>query len=243
MDVIIKQPLYKNLMSSLIDKIKTLNPNQKLPSERTFVSTLNVSRATVRKALRELEERGYVYRLHGKGTYVSSFFLDRPNLGDMYSFSNEMTIEGKRPRAKNISLKLVTPDKKILEQLNLLDDEKAYELTRVRFADDKPLLYSKSYLPEKIFPDLNIEELNNSTLYKLMKDKYNQLTVLAFEEVQAVNLNYDEAKKLQVESNSASLKINRKTINEKNIPIEFTQTLARGDTFIYRSKQYNKDNV
>lgn len=83
-------------------------------------------------------------------------------------------------------------------------------------------------------------DLNQDTLYGVMKKKYHQTSVLAFEDVQAVNLDKKEAELLHVKEDAASLKIYRKTINDKNVPIEFTVALARGDKFIYRSKQYNQ---
>ena len=82
--------------------------------------------------------------------------------------------------------------------------------------------------------------MNQGTLYRTLKKKYHQISVLAFEDVQAVNLTKEAAQLLHVKENTASLIINRKAINHKNIPIEFTQALARGDKFVYRSKQYNE---
>lgn len=233
--------LYKKLMENLAQHIHDdYQPNQQLPSERELVDMFKVSRSTVRLALNELEERGLIYRLHGKGTFVAPVFINQPNLGNMYSFSNQMTTEGKKPSTKNISLKLKIPEDWIATQLNLAKGEQAYELIRLRSVDGEPLLYSRTYLPEKIFPDLVLADLNEDTLYGVLKKKYHQISVLAFEDVQAVNLNAQEADLLKVTEDAASLKINRKTINDKNIPIEFTQTLARGDKFVYRSKQYNQ---
>lgn len=234
-------PLYKKVMKELEDHIKNdLKPNQKLPSERELVEMFKVSRSTIRLALSDLEQRGMIYRLHGKGTFVSPVFINQANLGNMYSFSNEMTIAGFRPATQNISLKILVPEKQFAEQLNLSTGEKAYELVRLRLANDEPLLYSRTYLPEKLFPRLTMNDLNHDSLYGVMKKKYHQISVLAFEDVQAVNLNANVAKVLHVENNASSLEINRKTINDKNIPIEFTQALARGDKFVYRSKQYNQ---
>lgn len=71
-----------------------------------------------------------------------------------------------------------------------------------------------------------------------MEKIYKQSSVLALEDIQAVNLSAEESKILHVKNNAASLKINRRLINENNIPIEFTKALARGDKFVYRSKQY-----
>lgn len=113
-------------------------------------------------------------------------------------------------------------------------------MIRLRLADGEPLVYNRTYLPEKIFSNLILEDLNQRTLYGILKKKYHQISVLAFEDVQAVNLTKEEANLLHVKENTASLKINRKAINDKNIPIEFTQALARGDKFVYRSKQYNE---
>lgn len=234
-------PLYKKLMNKLASHIKKdYQPNQQLPSERELVEMYKVSRSTVRLALNELEAKGLIYRLHGKGTFVAPIFIKQPDLGNMYSFSSQMVNEGKKIATKNISLELCKPEKQIALQLNLAPDEQAYELIRLRLADDKPLMYSHTYLPVKLFPDLTLDELNHSTLYATLKAKYHQISVLAFEDVQAVNLTKEEAKLLHVRANTASLKINRKAINDKNIPIEFTQALARGDKFVYRSKQYNE---
>ena len=73
-------------------------------------------------------------------------------------------------------------------------------------------------------------------LYTVMKQKYNEQSILAFEDVQAVNLDEKDSKILGVKPGDASLKIFRRAINDKNVPIE---SLARGDRFIYRSRQYN----
>lgn len=224
-------------MNQLASHIKKdYQPNQKLPSERELVEMFKVSRSTVRLALNELEEKGLIYRLHGKGTFVAPIFIKQPNLGSMYSFSSQMECEGKEISTKNISLKLCRPEKEIALQLNLAPNDQAYELIRLRLADGEPLVYNRTYLPETIFPNLTLDNLNQGTL----KKKYHQISVLAFEDVQAVNLTKEEAQLLHVKENTASLKINRKAINDKNIPIEFTQALARGDKFVYRSKQYNE---
>lgn len=233
-------PLYKELMKKLEKHIMDdYQPNQQMPSERQLVQLFNVSRSTVRLALRDLEERGLIYRLHGKGTFVSPVFIKQTNLGKMYSFTNQMNTEGKKPTTKNISLELKAPPNEIAELLSLSKDEKTYILIRLRFAQDEPLLYSRSFLPAKYFPDLKMSDLNQDSLYGVMKSKYHQISVLAFEDVQAVNLDNQEAKLLHVKPNAASLKIYRKTINDRNIPIEYTQAFARGDKFVYRSKQYN----
>ena len=123
--------------------------------------------------------------------------------------------------------------------MNLGPREKAYKLVRLRLADNQPRIFSRTYLPEKLFPKLNLNDLNAKPLYDVMKEKYDQISVMAFEDVEAVCLNQEESRNLAEKVGAPSLKIFRKTINDKNVPIEFTISLARGDKFVYRSRQYN----
>ena len=48
-----------------------LNDDEKMLSEREICLKYDVSRTTVRAALNELEEMGYIFKRHGKGTFVS----------------------------------------------------------------------------------------------------------------------------------------------------------------------------
>src|SRR5258708_31540642 len=47
-------------------------PGQKFPSEAALVRRFGASRITVGHALRELQQRGFVDRVAGSGTYVRS---------------------------------------------------------------------------------------------------------------------------------------------------------------------------
>ncbi|WEV37326.1 GntR family transcriptional regulator [Lactobacillus sp. ESL0677] len=234
-----QKPLYRQVISDLEKRIGQLKPNDKLPSERQLLMQYSVSRNTIRLALQDLEERGLIYRLHGKGTFVSSMYLNQTNIGGMYSFSEEVKRAGQKATTKNYSLELVVPSKQIAEQLNLNEGEQTYKLVRIRLANDEPQILSTTYLPEPLFPDLKLSDLQVDPLYSVLKNKYHQLSVMAFEDVQAVSLTAVECKFLAEKVGAPSLKIYRKTINEKNIPVEFTISLARGDRFIYRSRQYN----
>ncbi|MDF7639370.1 GntR family transcriptional regulator [Lactobacillus sp. ESL0791] len=234
-----EKPLYRKVISDLENKIDSMRANDQLPSERQLLTDYDVSRNTIRLALKDLEDRGVIYRLHGKGTFVAGRYLNKLNIGGMYSFSEDTSRYGRTATTQNKKLELVVPNHNISDQLNLQEEDKTYRLIRLRLADDEPMIYSKTYLPEKLFPDLKITDLENDTLYSVLKKKYNQRSVMAFEDVQAVSLDDEASASLHEKVGSPSLKIYRKTINDKNVPVEFTISLARGDKFVYRSRQYN----
>ena len=94
-----------NIIQKQIEDGK-LVPGDMLPSEMEFCNAYHISRTTVRQALHELELIGAIERKRGLGTFISSPKLSR-NIGNLYSFSDEMHIMGKVPSSNIIDFKLI----------------------------------------------------------------------------------------------------------------------------------------
>ena len=64
------------VVDHIIDQIahKELNIGDKLPPERTLSAQLNVSRATVREAVKVLNYMGFVDSTQGSGNYVTDTY-------------------------------------------------------------------------------------------------------------------------------------------------------------------------
>src|SRR5690625_6325970 len=112
-------------MEKLIDKITQQEylVDEQLPAERELCDIYSLSRITVRQALQELEREGYIYKLHGKGTFVASKSYNQ-KLVKLYSFTEEMHKIGKVPTTKVLSFKKISVD----EQLALKIDRKSTRL-------------------------------------------------------------------------------------------------------------------
>lgn len=83
------KPRYQQLKDLIIGRISTgeLGPSDRVPSENELVEAMNVSRMTANRALRELDDEGYVERIAGRGTFVSDFrsqshLLEVQNIAD-----------------------------------------------------------------------------------------------------------------------------------------------------------------
>src|SRR6201986_1529424 len=65
-------PLHRQLFLVLHDEIDrgVLAPGAALPTEQTLCDQFGVSRITVRRALADLAEHGYIERRHGVGSFV-----------------------------------------------------------------------------------------------------------------------------------------------------------------------------
>jgi GntR family histidine utilization transcriptional repressor len=82
-------PRYQQLKRQIIDQISRgeLKPRDRVPSENDLVGSAGVSRMTANRALRELNDEGYVDRVAGVGTFVAdlqaaSHVLEVRNIAD-----------------------------------------------------------------------------------------------------------------------------------------------------------------
>lgn len=67
-----KRPLYLQLTDALLKQIVDVyQADDKLPTEMELCDEYAVSRTTVRLAMSELERRGNIYRIQGKGSFVA----------------------------------------------------------------------------------------------------------------------------------------------------------------------------
>ena len=150
-----KQPLYDQLVDLLKEKIETeLEPNTKLESERELSNRYGLSRTTVRLALQELEKMGYIYRRHGKGTYVSDLSKKANNITSAYSFTEQMKALGKQPKTVILEFETIEANKYFANKLQVSLGEPLYKMKRLRLADDEPMMLERTYLPVKKFWNL-----------------------------------------------------------------------------------------
>lgn len=223
-----------------MDYIKTsLSVDEKMLSEREICEKFDVSRTTVRAALDELEEMGFIYKRHGKGTFVSGLWKEMKNLSEYYSFTEQMKQLGKKPQTDILSLEAVQAIPYIAENLGVPAGEEVYKLKRLRSADGMKMMYETTFIPANLIPALTIDQLENIALYEVF-NLYQQEIKYADEEFFASVVQEKEAKRLSVPSGSACLRIFRTTYNQDNKVIEYTISVARGDQFVYKMRHFNK---
>ena len=230
--------LYHQLMDILIEEIKEkLKPNEKMLSERAICEKYDVSRTTVRLAFQELENRGYIYRRAGKGTFVAELLnYNKQNLMENYSFTEQMRAIGKTPKTKVLAFEMVNSYQDIAKKLGLLPGDPVYYLKRLRLADDIPMMVETSYIPAKDFAGLNEVLISRKPLYEVLREDYRVNIGIVDEEFSAGLVDAKEAKLLDIDEKSACLRLKRTTLGKNNKVIELTFSTARSDQFIYKAR-------
>lgn len=234
-----KQPVYEQLVDELRKSIKeNYQPNDKLLSEREIMKRYSVSRNTVRQALNELEIIGYIYRQHGKGTFVANWATNNSKIGDEYSFTEQMKALGKKPETKILEYSILNANEYFAKRLNLNPGTKIIKLKRLRKADGLPMMIDRTYIPYDKFSTLSVEDLevNQRALYSIFLEDFSEKVKLADEDIYAGICSEKDAGTLGISEGSPCLMLRRTTYNPKNEIIEYTISCARGDQFVYNIK-------
>ena len=230
-----KQPLYDQLVDLLREKIENeLEPGALLPSERELSERYGLSRTTVRLALKELETLGLISRKHGKGTFVADLSREATNLMGSYSFTEQMRSLGRVPRTEILEFEVTEATKSVAEHLDLHLGDKVFRMKRLRLADDVPMMVERTYLPVSRFVSLTLEDVSRKPLYDIVEQDYHEKIRAAEEEFYASIARNSDAATLGIPEGAPVLRLVRTTINDKNVVIEYTQSVARADQFTYK---------
>ncbi len=228
-----KIPLYIQLMNIIIYKIENfMQEDDKLDSEREICQKYDVSRTTVRQALDELEKKKYIYKVQGKGNFISPKIVAQ-DLVKVSSFTDEMKKLGKKPSSKLLAFEIIEPDHKIMNKLNLKENSLVFKIIRLRLADDIPHIYEISYLPYDKFEGLTRELLSENPMYEVLKNTFKVKISSAEEILESILLSKLESIYLCTPQGNPGLKIERITY-DNDIVIEYTISIARADKFKYK---------
>ncbi|HEY2271559.1 MAG TPA: GntR family transcriptional regulator, partial [Jatrophihabitantaceae bacterium] len=143
--------LADQLRDELLDEITSaqVQPGTKLPTEGQLAKRFNVSRATVRDAVRGLVEAGYITRRRGSGSYVTERRRMPHGLDSTLSYLTMIESAGAHAgmHILEAAFEPCCPDDSPL-QLDPGDTVLAVE--RVRTADDQPVIYSLDRIPARL---------------------------------------------------------------------------------------------
>jgi len=205
-----------------------------IPSERQLEERYNLSRPTIRQSIDLLARQGYLYRVHGKGTFVSPPKLQKGML-ELTSFSEDMRKRGLKPGHKILEFGYVLPDKKTRRQLEIGDPQKkVLRIKRLRFGDDIPIGLQDSYLALGEDQTITREEMGESgSIYAILQEKYGIYPTEADETLEVTLATKQEADLLQIAEGSPLLLNERTLWSQDRKAVEFVRILYRGDRYKY----------
>jgi GntR family transcriptional regulator len=234
-------PLHAQLKAAIDERIDSGQwaPEGQVPSERELCEQFRVSRITVRHTLHQLVTEGRLVRIHGRGTYVASSPLKKQLL-PLVGFSEDMLSRGQRPGARVLRFETGAASLAVAQALRLASGEGIVVLKRLRLANGRPMALETVHLPEKLFPGIIGESLEDRSLYALLGQKYGIQPGRALQLWQAVACPPADAKLLDLRAGSPALHIQRTTYDQQGRPFEYLESFFRGDKYVYYAELRNE---
>lgn len=154
---------YVKIKDAIVEQIDAgmLAPRQKLPAERKLAESFDTTRVTLREALALLEAEGKLYREDRRGWFISppALYYDP---SQTLNFTNMALAQNRRPKTELLSAKAEIANKQASRLLELGPFSDVYRVNRVRYLEDRPVMYVTHYIRPHGFPHLLDFDLTQS---------------------------------------------------------------------------------
>lgn len=218
-------PLYRQLADTLRAEIESgeIGANKSLPAERDLAVAHGVSRETVRKAIRLLEEHGVLYSDHGRGNFAApesvrqmSRYLD--------GFSADTLRRGGVPSQKILFMEYVAASMAIAALLQVDPHMPLMRIKRVRMTNGLPVGVQDSYVrlpPGSVLPQKELERIGS--LYRILVENFGIEPTESLESIGAVAATAEDAEALGVAVGTPLLLCERVMLSERREPVEYCE--------------------
>ena len=226
--------LYKRIGEQILEDYGSYLEGEVLPGERVLAEKYSVKRSTIQYALGKLAEQGHVNRIRGKGTYICN-----KNRIDRMIFS-DAAVNGTRGIAalvrsygiqiRNVVLVsgTITGNRFLEGKLGLKPGEPVFALHRVRYGNDEPLAIEYTYVPLKIFPDIESIDFRMVSLYDYMESR-GHLPEKYDKRLRLVSLFPKEARYLELPVNAPASSFELIGVDAERHLVEYTESYVRCD--------------
>ncbi len=229
-----QDPLYIQVIKDIVDKIEegVFEGDSFLPSEQELMKQYAMSRTTIRRAVSELINQGYLTVIRGVGTKIVPSQLNVRSQ-ELMSFTQMMQRHGVEPGTASLNIKT---DCSTPEIEAILNTKEIICIERVRTADKTPISINISYLPERLLKEPGKDTSvfrKHTSLYAILENELNTTVYITEDTMSAIKADATLAKRIQVRKNDPILLIHRKAYDTKHNIIEYSIIYLRADRYRY----------
>lgn len=208
-------------------------PGTKLAPEPELAAEFGVSRATLREALRSLEEDGFITRSPGVGTFVTHRPRLTNNLDVNFAVTDAIRAAGGVPATAGLRVEpgAATPDQ--AEHLALAPGDGVVLIERVRLANGRPVVYSEDVVPSALVGDrLDVfRQLVEISVYELFEREFGVVVHHGVASFRPMKADRHVASRLQVIRGAILLHLRQVDYDEDGHPVLYSQEYHLADAF------------
>jgi GntR family transcriptional regulator len=166
-----RSPRYVRVYTALREWIDTgkYAPGDKISSEEEIGQMFGVSRITTRKAIDLLVDDDLVFRMHGKGTYVSENVRQRVGIDNIKKRMRSARRRAIHNKIKKAEVSVIMADPRTSLDLKLPPESKVLRASYIRTFSGQPVGYMEAFIPVKLGLKIKSSDLATSTPLKLLE--------------------------------------------------------------------------
>lgn len=222
---------YSQLAQALRERINRgdIAPGERLPSETELAKMFGISRPVVRQALDLLEREEFVYRVQGRGTFVTTGRF-RSRVMEVALGPESDTVRFRsRLRTRILRSAVEVPTLATARELGLRPGDEVVHLRRIRYFDNEPLAILDSRIPIRVAPGLELVDLTDQSLYEQLSARYGVRIAHLRRNIEATLLDHREAGLLQAAKSSPCLRVSSLATDAAGATIEVSIAIYRAD--------------
>ena len=227
-------PLWAQLEADLRRRIDSGEfEDGRFPTDLNLTTDYEVSRHTVREAIRHLNKTGILKRERGRGTVINRSEFEQP-LGTLYSLFQSIEATGTEQTSEVLQLEVVT-DSDAAAHLEPEEDTEFILLARLRRAGGEPLAVDRAWVPLTYGASLLDVDWSHTALYAEMTRIGAPTPTAGWERLAPVIPPPADRNLLDLPSGAAAFSLERLGMRDGK-PVEWRTTLIRGDRYRFVSE-------
>jgi GntR family transcriptional regulator len=230
-DKSIPTPLYYQLFQILKTQIDSgkLKPGDTIPTENELMDQYGISRATVRQAILQLVNDGYLRREKSKGTFVTTPPSKFRFIEGLRGFSAEMKQHGIVYESRVIEKHIIAANEKVANRLAIPKGEDVFYMHRLRVVKNVPFLVDRHYVPYKLVPGIEAKLGDNISLYSILEREYKLSLHHGWREFEPVSpSSKKEIELLEIYPTTHLLYVESVVYDKNNIPVDYFEAKIHG---------------
>jgi GntR family transcriptional regulator len=225
-------PLWAQLLADLRRRLDAGEFTDRFPTDNELIDEYELSRHTVRDAVRRLQDEGVVSRERGRGTFVTAPAVEQPwGGGIIYSLFRSVEAQGFEQRSKVLDLSETT-DAEAAGRLAVRANAKLVRLERLRLVDGHPLAHDVAWLPAVVARPLLGVDFTHTALYDELAGRCGVHLTEGTERVFAVVPDDHQRDLLGLAARQAAFRLERLS-QAGETTVEWRRTVVRGDRYSF----------
>lgn len=146
--------------------------NYRLHTEPELAAELGVSRGTLRRALATLIEQGLLRQVQGRGTFVTSTFIEPAIAQKLSTLSEDFASQGVDASTTVLAVELIEAPRPIASLLDVVPGQRVLRLCRLRSTERGAVALLFNYVRTDLTPGIEHIDFTQHTLFGTLEDRY-----------------------------------------------------------------------